>query len=70
MTAGRPRKIIGSTRRGGYCLALRQNFRGNRVTEGRVAAGRPKEVVRVFVFVLRRPGQRDHGPQQRPLGRL
>src|SRR5262245_9546154 len=70
LTAVQPRKIIGTARRGGYCLAVRQNFRGNRVVLDRAAAGSPKQAVRVFVLVLRRPGQRDHGPHQRPLGRL
>ena len=46
LTAVRPRKIISSTRRGGHCLALRQNFRGNRVALDRIAAGSSKEFVR------------------------
>jgi hypothetical protein len=33
LTVVRPRKIIGTAGRGGYCLALRQNFRG----KGRVS---------------------------------
>src|SRR5262249_48721688 len=70
LTAVQPRKIIGTAGRGGYCLAIRQNFRRNRVADGRAAAGNPKQVVRVFVLVLPRPSQRDHGPHQRPLGRF
>src|SRR5262245_28989925 len=62
LTAVQPRKIIGTAGRGGYCLAIRQNFRRNRVADGRAAAGNPKPVARVFVLVLRRPSQRDHGP--------
>src|SRR5262249_57438417 len=68
LTAVQPRKIIGTPRRGGYRLAVRQNFRGNRVVLDRAAAGSPKEAIRVLV--LRRPGQRYNGPHQRPLGRL
>jgi len=43
---------------------------GNRVAMNRAAAGSAKEAVRFSVFILRRPGQRDHGPQHRLLGRL
>ena len=46
LIAVRPRKIICTAGRGSHCLALRQNFRGNRVALDRIAAGRSKEVVR------------------------
>src|SRR5262249_58171966 len=58
LAAVQPRKIIGTARRGGDCLALGQNFSGNRVAMNRAAAGSAKEAVRGFVLVLvfRRPG--------------
>src|SRR5215813_15281230 len=66
--AVRPGKVIGSAGWGSNCLALRQNLDSGGVAVNGTAAGATKQLIGIFRRCS--SGQRDHGPCQRPLGRL